>query len=550
MSRGKEDGGNTVDSANAGTASVNLPAPGSIYRRRQGERRSTPKKSPAFGDEALHALYRQTKHFIVTFQMLRIVQVVSLPAGGKRVIICNFWRIDRLADGRVRFAKRNLHTGRWRATVSLKSVPAVPLLPIRNTRGLNWWMVLIRQMVHAVAKATGYQRADPPLKVRKVEWVLEKLVTHYIGCSERPGFLDRASMERAARALRAALFQNVLERELASVAVALRPNQVDLWFYLKLALHREAVLRVARERRNLLPWLLIVPTAHWQREDLFARHLWGPGQEGIRWVQSRYPNFSGFESAASFRWLCRARFTVVNCWCYQGMDTNILDMIVRCQVQARVPAVFWCFLIKHHHSFVRLGQSIAIQRLIRALAQYCAERWVSAGYQVLRRELNCWALSNSFLEVVDWLCFEGLEQGQPAKQASWGSLRRRSAAWHERQTRQRTEIQNLQWVSPLGETCQRDFLFRPLTSSAALWEEGDLLHHCVGNFDEACFEGRYLVFAVEGPAGSRSTLGLVKQQGCWHLDEHTSYYNEPVSLEAEEAGIALLEAVRQLDKVV
>ena len=92
-------------------------------------------------------------------------------------------------------------------------------------------------------------------------------------------------------------------------------------------------------------------------------------------------------------------------------------------------------------------------------------------------------------------------------------------------------------------------MFKPLCTSQALLEETNEQEHCVWSYDSHCVTGRYQVFAVFGPAGERSTLGLiVDEAGAATVQQHYGKFNTPVSDQAWAAGCDLAEIFTQTSK--
>ena len=71
----------------------------------------------------------------------------------------------------------------------------------------------------------------------------------------------------------------------------------------------------------------------------------------------------------------------------------------------------------------------------------------------------------------------------------------------------------------------------PLTSSAALIEEGEEMLHCVGKYDRVCHQGSTRVFSIRDRHDERAaTLALVFLDDNWQIEQIKGNANWEVSL--------------------
>lgn len=110
-----------------------------------------------FGRPDLAAVYRRAKELIVKHSIFRIVQLQEVGDEGTRIVICNLWRIDRLRDGSVKTLEFDLNEERWHEVSELEYWPDVPLLPIKNTRSLDWWRQIASRAIWRALIAAGYR---------------------------------------------------------------------------------------------------------------------------------------------------------------------------------------------------------------------------------------------------------------------------------------------------------------------------------------------------------------------------------------------------------
>lgn len=523
-----------------------------------------------FGRADLATVYRRARSLIVKHGIFRMVQVEQDGDGTKRIIICNLWRIDCLLGGNIKTHEFSLADESWGEVSALDYWPDVPLFPIQQSQSLDWWRDVAKRAIWKVLIASGYSdlprhlTESPRLDMSpsKMAYILiMKYVGKVTGQSRkgkitwREGFLKPKIMMAGARALRAAIFGHLLDAGVLSAMLAIEYRLVTLRGYLQFARHRDALLRVSTERRNLLPLLPEISRGYWGREDLFSHKLWVRGGrkrtlvDYPRFGSSRDTNrFSSFESRGAFRWLCKAQLTVVRSWVSAGRGrkhVTVLENLAKANINVRIPAIAWCHLVEFRYRVELLGVGEPVQRLYRAFASHCAVLWNERGFAAVKR----WLLSVRLSDMADWMAAEGVAQGQPDKNATWTSLQRRSADWHERvalENIERSTETNQSWESLVMDLDVDGVTLAPLNSTKEIILEGHRLHHCVGGYDRECLSGLYRVYTMIEPDGTRSTIGLRLDQGKrWTIDQHRGKYNGGVSEVARNAGEHLLGLYQQ-----
>lgn len=554
-----------------------------------------------FGRADLAEVYRRARDLLVKHGVFRMVQVAKDGDGASSLVICNLWRIDRSKQGAIKTLEFDMATGQWAEVGKLDYWPDVPLYPIQKAQTLDWWRevatrvvwkalmtagygALPRHLTEAVWDERGKVRRGPPNKAMpespKLEMTPNKmayiLVQRYIGKKVpvrtkkkgggygsgvgyggkekwKNGFLKPKVMIAGAKALRASIFDHVLDADVLSAILAIDYNLVTLRDYLSYAVHRDALLRVSREHRNLLPMLPQITKEHWGRKDLFSRKLWvkdGRSRTLVdytRFSENKVNCFASLDSRAALRWLGKAQLTVVRRWASPGgggKNVAVLENLSRANITVKIPAIAWSRIVTAGamRSVARLGVSEWVQRLYRAFAVHCAAVWKAEGFVALKAYLKNDPMALS--DVADWLAAEGIAQGFPDKHATWESIRRRCDDWHERvaiENVERSAGENHTWDSLLDEAVIDDVIFTPLNSVKDVALEGYRQQHCVGNYADYCVDGRYRVYAALEPDGTRSTLGLwFNDSGRWVLEQHRGKYNGSVSVEAAKAGQELV----------
>lgn len=547
----------------------------------------------AFGRSDLADTYRKAKDLIVEHKLFRIAQYEEL-GDVRQLTICNLWRIERLPDASIRTLEFRLLTGVWEEVRSLEHWPEVPFYPIKKTQSLDWWRSVARQAVWKALVAAGYldlprfqteitdwkQDANgylvPPPNAKKEmtkSSMAYRLITRYIGRQGgynakrktydwKDGFLSPESMMAGARALRAAFFQHFLDRDVLSAMLAIDYHDSGFLRYLRYARLRPALVKVATEHRNLLPLLPGINPEQWGRDDLFSRKLWvrdgrkstaldrrpirfAKGQGFSQW-QQRTP-YQSFDVAAAWRWLSKASSVIVREW--SGKNNTIIANLALANVSAKAPVYAYVWVLREAQRLDRYGVSPRIQQLLRLFLTHCAKLWKEKGY----KEVRLWLRDNnqSRLSIMlDYLDAEGFAQGFPDKHSTWSALLRRCDDWHRRIAIERMEhelgsVQMLEWASLVPENIIDEIMFTPINDSRALAVEGYEMHHCVGQYAGWCHRGKYRVFSVKEPDGSRSTLGFEIRRRKVLWDQHMGKYNGPISPAALDAGKQLAGAYQQ-----
>lgn len=530
------------------------------------------KLRPLFGDPQVDKVYRDARAMLAGGGFFRLVTKSKREDGGISTTICNLWRIERTARGALRLYERDLGSGDWRKTLKVSVLPPIPMFPVRMAKGVHWWADVVCVVVCKVLEASGFS-ALPGAKeirpellrfrvnssptgrmvtslLRRYTGILEK---SYTGESSIKGIALKApSMNAGAKALRAALFE-YLDKPLVSALASMQNRVYSLSEYLFYHRHRDAILRVATERRNLLPLLPHINPRHWKRDDLFSRDLWVTKPGNPAFIQRRgflasginERPFQGFLSAGGFRWLASAPSTVVGSWA-QFKDVVVLEDIAKANISDRLPAVFWIALFHASTGFriIGLGGTTHVQSLYRAFALHCRDLWKSEGYGALKNFLI--ESYGQLSDTADWLSAEGIAQGHPNRNSTWASLRRRSAQWHDRINAEvaakRLQLEATTWACRIGEVEVSGVKFLPLTNALSVIHEGHRQHHCVSNYVPHCISGGYRLFAAEAHDGTRSTLGIYRDRsGRWNVDQHRGVCNVQVGPAAAAAGRALAE---------
>ncbi|MGS0567137.1 PcfJ domain-containing protein [Xanthomonas oryzae] len=586
------------------------------------------------GREDLGRVYAAAKDLIIKHKLLVLKQFEEVD-GVKRLTICNLWRIERHPDQSTTAFEFDLETGEWARTEVFGEWPAIPIWPVSVTKKSDYWPTVIRTAIWKALIAVGFNDLPEfhnpwPKKVLELhqkrikakgywrckytnDWYHESdrqrlisdkeatelgltvpkghkaemtprmmaysLLAAYTTPAKKKkdkGWLRKDSMEKGARALRAALWEHFLDRDVVSAQLALHRDTLSFASCLDWAVNRrEHLLRVTSESRNLLPLLVSIDFKHWHRSDLFSRKLWVRGARKTTPVDRGFYNasesrqhlsghgrssrygFHSFEIKAAWRWLSKASMMIVKSWVEYGRDNAVATnlALATSNIQRKIPVVAVVRLIeaspdnRHARDLPRYGVSPVLQQVYRLYLIHAAQLWADEGFKAVR----AWAGypgSNRFSDVGDYLEAEGFAQGLPDKNSTWASLERRSADWHRRIAIQNMEkqlsgIPEHNWAVAVPEIEIDGIACRPLLSSREMAVEGYEMSHCVGGYTPRCIDGRYRVYSLLEPDGTRSTLGLRITRRQVSVEQHRGNYNGPISPLAEAAGRELAVRYRQ-----
>jgi hypothetical protein len=496
------------------------------------------------GREDLLLVYRKAKELIIAHDLMLFKQVAHV-GDEVHLTICNLWRIEKALDKNWSFSEKDLNTNAWIPVSDLEGWPSIPLWPLQVASKPDYWRELIYTVVWKALNVAGFQSLPRDLpgwaerpwnhnvwdKKRtrfpmRPHAMARCLIEAYRGTDKRPGFLKRETMEKAARALRAAFFEHIHDKELFSALLVVDFRVVPFLRYLQFGQHRDAVLRIARERRNLLPLLPWIKPSQWSRDDLFARKHWVRGNRKTTIVDR--PAFrrcaskktsrqyvSSFVSASAWRWLSNASPVVVRAWleseslvCAQ----QVMEAIVAANVTQRVPVMMLMAVVRNSDVWKDGVTVERFARFLRVTLLQSAKLWKDRGF----KDARAFALGYytfGIRDTLDYLIAEGFEQGIPDKNSTWASLYRRSQDWHarvriEKLNQDEESARRLTWPSLLENVVIDDVVFKALTSAWDLAVEGYDMHHCVGMYTDACMSGESRIFSVLGRDEQRATLEL------------------------------------------
>ena len=141
---------------------------------------------------------------------------------------------------------------------------------------------------------------------------------------------------------------------------------------------------------------------------------------------------------------------------------------------------------------------------------------------VRARQVKASEVRDRVIEILDFV-----KDGHPIKKgATWQSLLRRQAEWHrdmhrariEKMTSIRKKLTAYEWTPIVSEVQYKEVTAISLNTSDELWEEGDMLEHCVGTYADKCFSNHSRIFSMRSADGlPLATLEVTCNRGKWQI---------------------------------
>lgn len=198
-------------------------------------------------------------------------------------------------------------------------------------------------------------------------------------------------------------------------------------------------------------------------------------------------------------------------------------VIARCrQPENTLPAMTACHTVIRHWCHWHRMLKKNVGGSLRAKARWAHER----------RQLE---------HVIDWCLFTSPSL---PKNRHWGALWLAAQRWQDELNR-RTECDpTAQWSALVPADILPDGVEEIITAMR-LYQEGQDMSHCVASYQPWCESGSYAVFALR-VADERASLGLMKQQGHWQMEQVRGPDNAPVTPVMAALAKRVEQAVRHL----
>lgn len=271
----------------------------------------------------------------------------------------------------------------------------------------------------------------------------------------------------------------LLDREVFGLAVRVGGFRFTLELYNQCAEKRTELLARVAEAPHMAPWLcgadggsrLQVHQTVWQ--DLKTRFMeLGGTQQGWKWLSNQGANW--------FRYLTMGKQ-------YVSMVNNLAALQL-----GRVP---------FHRGLVG---SLAYRDDVRYFEVFKAAVLANRKRKLKVADFQDYVLIFDYLEQV---------RTATAKGATWASLMRKQRAWHAEQVRLEVERRKESgacygWAPLVQSIVQDDLEAISLNDSDELWEEGGVMHHCVGGYDQSCYHNKSRIYSIRRAGERVATLEI------------------------------------------
>ncbi|MCS4089756.1 PcfJ domain-containing protein [Rhizobium sp. BK176] len=544
-----------------------------------------------FGSKVASDMYARLKKVSSEAKILKVYEVETTETE-TRIKIFNSWMMTRnLETGAVGTFERDYALGSWYEVEPNGVFHAIPVWPIHNLShgvangakkfildklydavGFNETKSRLaatwRAEVTRLAEAENIRLQEAEVlaterfpDVQKLEIARNAFADKLFGSkfsrgTRKPakGFVGQEAVYNALKGVRAEFFRQFRDPELFRAILAMNHKFMSIGDYLYFAANRDAVLKVWKERRNLIPLLPYISRHYWAGDELFSTAKWtdpvGPLSDPgfnlipIRNLPSQHVGrgmFSPFESSRGYQWLSRSKSTVVKAWARGRKNNLVTDLMAELNLPKDTAVLVIANIVDQMDDAIAKLERGEVgedrQRFLTAFRAYAAH-WAAVrrehGYRRMVRALTY--ENEGTGNVIDFLVAQGFADNLPARNATWASLIRRSHEWHQQQAALyrnrmpaagggydyfRPDDQDLprEWVSLVPTQEILECKVRPIDQYDGVAIEGGEMAHCVGSYAHLCARDRYRVYSITEPDGTRSTLGF-------HLEDGSAYFDQ------------------------
>jgi hypothetical protein len=453
---------------------------------------------------------------------------VSVFGDAVTVELCHTWRITQVKSGAVNFTRWHPLEKIWEG-VDATEVPDLKLF-VRPGHKAS----LARKLIHEACDwyigvaADALCRAMEEYPTQNVALVGARRLAAEVLRKDRE--LHKVRFEPLADAggvVGGALWKLIDRNVVSNVCrIHLHPTLRD---YAAVVDHDAGLCRVSAEHRNLLPLLRVVPPTKWHDSNLFAHYRWkeaatapiqigSAGQPAILQSKLAWRYFVGAPAPLHASWLGsleRARWRMPFSLVYEVFARTRVTAQTLWKTRVIRAIESRSFLFEVNISDADLT---TLAHLIDCFFNQARLLQANCGWRQAIGALT----SDDLRNVLDWWHGEGRHRALPDKQSTWVSVERAVNAWEQIQ---RHGDSHATWVSALGTVRIDDVDVIPLDTGKKLIEEGETMHHCVGDYIEVC-RGRddQRIFSLRC-GDVRSTLRIAKQLDDWGAAENLAYCN-------------------------
>lgn len=499
-----------------------------------------------FGSEELTQYYRTMREKIFEYKLYRAYQLEE-NSQFISMTFFNFYRYKRnLKTGKISAYYFNLKSNKWykarlnEAIYHFARFSSLPdLMPLKNH---NMLMAMIDMMLPKLQKFVDYDKRYSTYD--RLAWRMNRLGTSTVNKALQRLILKYAQLNNQlaghSKYITKFIWRHFIDKSVFSYLIKIKGFTTYFHFsdYIYIHNHLEKVKRVETEYPNLLPLLKYFPAKHWDDPNLFSFDYW-TNECAIRELNRIAKIHLPGMTKKQWRWLKKQSPKFIAQW--SGQE---LSCLVECGIQEKIPVCVKIFVIRLSDSFDTFGaQKI---RIIRLFILHMLNVWQEQGFRALQHCLK--NVANQVIDMADYWRAIGYRGGIPQ---SWERIVERSNAWHRQYLLEQQQAQDeehqaqlaLQWESPIMVWEEANVLVTALNNGKALFDEGQIMRHCIFSYAHRCAEGKYLAFSVierdENQIEiARSTLGIYRDihHHTWEIEQHRGVCNGYISQKLMKIG--------------
>lgn len=504
-------------------------------------------KKEKFGNSKKFEIYKKTKDFVVNNKVLRLYKKEINEDGDITIILCNMYKLVKLSSAsEIKVLRYLIKEEEWKDVDihTFHLLKDIMLLPVSSYyAGERAWNPILNWVIKDILQQYGWGKSldqEHGLSKEKIFGFLKsryagsiksqsntKSKKQYMPAKITTGIVSRAQWKQASRAMIKNIWLELIDKDILKAMCSMLgyKEQISLYKYIMYCAEGKHLVKHHKERKNLTPILAYIPLEHWKRDDIFSQKLWARNHRATTVIdRMKTKSIRSFRKKSQQKWVFSRSHAVIS-KIFQLGWYNAAEMLADMKIQNDLPYHIYNKLLHITDRLLkeRRFKNDQIEIIVKSYLKNVIERRKTEG----KTQTNSYMRTseNEIQQLIDWLNFEGLDQGFPQKNSTWNSLITRSDDWHLRViSMQRTN--NLVWTSLISEYETKDYLIKPLVSSIELVQEGHKQHHCVGGYDYYCYEGGYRVFhIVDKKSGKKYTLGIINRGKSWNVQQVYGYGN-------------------------
>lgn len=285
----------------------------------------------------------------------------------------------------------------------------------------------------------------------------------------------------------------MLDREVFGLATRLAGFRFTLNVYNLCVRGGKDLKTRIQEAPHMAPWLL---APSYEQEELRVHQtVWKD-------LKERFMALGGTPQA--WKWLCNQGHSWFRNIRLEENHVKAVTAIASLQL-GKVP---------HHHGLFGLVVSRSIKQRwgqpdLRYLDVFKAAMVANKKRKLKVADFSNYVLIRDYLE---------RQATATTKGATWASLMRKQHVWHMEEARREMERRKeaggcYGWAPMVQSLQQGDLEAISLNNSDDLWEEGAVMSHCVGGYDQACYQNQSRIYSIRRNGERVSTLEIRRVDG-------------------------------------